>query len=45
MRLLRALNDSGTAVRLIVSNYGLRLLAEETEVNVIVGLRAATGDW
>ena len=45
VRLLRALNDSGTAVRLIVSNYGLRLLAEETEIDGIVALRAATGDW
>jgi len=45
VRLLRALNDSGTAVRLIVSGYGLRLLAEETEIEGIDALRAATGDW
>ncbi len=45
VRLLRALNDSGTAVRLIVSGYGLRLLAEETEIDGIDALRAATGDW
>jgi 4-hydroxy-3-polyprenylbenzoate decarboxylase len=45
VRLLRALNDSGTPVRLIVSGYGLRLLAEETEVEGVEGLKAATGDW
>ena len=45
VRLLRALNDSGTAVRLIVSGYGLRLLAEESGIDGIDGLRAATGDW
>lgn len=45
VRLLRALNDSGTPVRLIVSGYGLRLLAEETEIQGIDGLKAATGDW
>lgn len=45
VRLLRALNDSGTPVRLIVSGYGLRLLAEETEIDGIDALRAATGDW
>ena len=45
VRLLRALNDSGTAVRLIVSGYGLRLLGEETEVQGLEGLKGATGDW
>ncbi|MBD0320491.1 MAG: UbiX family flavin prenyltransferase [Gemmatimonadetes bacterium] len=45
VRLLRALNDSGTPVRLIVSGYGLRLLAEETEIDGVEGLKAATGDW
>jgi len=45
VRLLEALNASGTAVRLIVSSYGLRLLTEETEIQGIDGLRAATGDW
>ena len=45
VRLLRALNDSGTPVRLIVSGYGLRLLAEETEIEGLDGLKAATGDW
>ncbi len=45
VRLLRALNESGTPVRLIVSGYGLRLLAEETGIDGIDALRAATGDW
>ena len=45
VRLLRALNDSGTPVRLIVSGYGLRLLAEESGIDGIDALRAATGDW
>lgn len=45
VRLLRALNDSGTPVRLIVSGYGLRLLAEESGIEGVDGLRAATGDW
>lgn len=45
VRLLRALNDSGTPVRLIVSGYGLRLLKEESGIDGVEGLRAATGDW
>jgi flavin prenyltransferase len=45
VRLLRALNDGGTAVRLIVSGYGLRLLEEEAGIAGLDGLRAATGDW
>lgn len=45
VRLLKALNDSGTPLRLIVSTYGLRLLAEETGIDGIEELRAATGDW
>ncbi|MBW3572853.1 MAG: UbiX family flavin prenyltransferase [Gemmatimonadetes bacterium] len=45
VRLLRALNDGGTPVRLIVSGYGLRLLAEESGIDGIEALRAATGDW
>lgn len=45
VRLLRALNDSGTAVRLIVSSYGWRLLAEEAGIDGKEALRAATGDW
>lgn len=45
VRLLRALNESRTAVRLIVSAYGQRLLAEECDIADLDGLRAATGDW
>ena len=45
VRLLRALNESRTPVRLIVSGYGLRLLQEEAGIEGIDGLRAATGDW
>lgn len=45
VRLLHRLNDSGTPVRLIVSSYGFRLLAEEAGIKGIDGLRAATGDW
>jgi len=45
VRLLRALNESGTATRLIVSAYGWRLLAEETGIDGLEALKAATGDW
>jgi 4-hydroxy-3-polyprenylbenzoate decarboxylase len=45
VRLLRALNDSATPVRLIVSSYGWRLLAEEAGMDGVDGLREATGDW
>lgn len=45
VRLLRALNESGTPVRLIVSGYGMRLLAEESGIDGVDALRAATGDW
>jgi flavin prenyltransferase len=45
VRLLEALNGSGTPVRLIVSNYGMRLLAEECGIENLDELRAATGDW
>jgi flavin prenyltransferase len=45
VRLLRALVDSGTPTRLIVSGYGMRLLAEEAGIEGLEGLRAATGDW
>ena len=45
VRLLRALNESGTPVRLIVSGYGLRLLKEESGIDGVEGLRVATGDW
>jgi flavin prenyltransferase len=45
VRLLRALNESATPVRLIVSSYGLRLLEEESGIADLDALRAATGDW
>jgi flavin prenyltransferase len=45
VRLLRALNDTGTPTRLIVSEYGLRLLGEEAGIQGIEGLQRATGDW
>jgi flavin prenyltransferase len=45
VRLLRALNESGTPVRLIVSGYGWRLLAEEARIDGETALREATGDW
>ncbi len=45
VRLLCALNDSATPTRLIVSAYGLRLLAEESGIEGIDGLKAVTGDW
>jgi flavin prenyltransferase len=45
VRLLRALNESGTPVRLLVSGYGWRLLAEEAGIADADALRAATGDW
>jgi 4-hydroxy-3-polyprenylbenzoate decarboxylase len=45
VRLLRALNESGTPLRLIVSSYGWRLLAEESGIGGAEELRAATGDW
>ena len=45
VRLLRAINDSRTPVRLIVSSYGWRLLTEEAGIEGMDGLRAATGDW
>lgn len=45
VRLLRALNEAGVGVRLIVSTYGLRLLAEESGIADLDALRAATGDW
>lgn len=45
VRLLRALNETGTPLRLIVSGYGWRLLAEESGIDGADALRAATGDW
>ncbi len=45
VRVLRALNEAAVPVRLIVSSYGLRLLKEESGIEGVDGLRAATGDW
>jgi 4-hydroxy-3-polyprenylbenzoate decarboxylase len=45
VRLLGALNESGTPVRLILSEYGWRLLQEESGIDGEQALRAATGDW
>ncbi|HET6228868.1 MAG TPA: flavin prenyltransferase UbiX [Longimicrobiaceae bacterium] len=45
VRLLRALNEAATPVRLIVSSYGWRLMAEESGIDGVDALRAATGDW
>lgn len=45
VRLLRALNDTRIPLRLILSQYGWRLLAEETGIDGLDALRAATGDW
>ena len=45
VRLLRALNDAAVPLRLIVSGYGWRLLAEESGIDGPEALRAATGDW
>jgi flavin prenyltransferase len=45
VRLLELLNDAGTAVRLIVSATGWRLLAEELSITSESDLRERTGDW
>jgi len=45
VRLLAALNESGTPVRLIVSQTGWRLLDEEVGIGSEAALRARTGDW
>lgn len=45
VRLLGALNEASVPVRLIISSYGWRLLAEEADIEDADGLRAATGDW
>ena len=45
VRLLSALNEAAVPVRLIISTYGWRLLAEESDITDADSLRAATGDW
>jgi flavin prenyltransferase len=45
VRLLAALNESATPVRLIVSQTGWRLLDEEVGIDSEAALRVATGDW
>jgi flavin prenyltransferase len=45
VRLLRRINESGTPLRLIVSRYGMRVLAEETGIRNLEELQAATGGW
>jgi flavin prenyltransferase len=45
VRLLRALNDAGVAVSLIVSRTGWRLLGEELGIQSEAGLREVSGDW
>lgn len=45
VRLLQMLCETGTPTRLIVSTYGLRLLAEESGIPDLDALRLATGDW
>jgi 4-hydroxy-3-polyprenylbenzoate decarboxylase len=45
VRLLELLNETGTPTRLIVSRYGMRLLAEECGITDLDALRLATGDW
>lgn len=45
VRLLRALCETGTPTRLIISSYGMRLLAEESGIAGVDELREATGDW
>ena len=45
VRLLKGLNDANVPVRLIISSYGVRLLAEECGIDGIEGLRGATGSW
>lgn len=45
VRLLQMLCETGTPTRLIVSTYGLRLLAEESGIADLDALRLATGDW
>ena len=45
VRLLAALNAARVPVRLVISAYGHRLLAEESGIADLDALRAATGDW
>jgi 4-hydroxy-3-polyprenylbenzoate decarboxylase len=45
VRVLEALNAAAVPVRLIVSTYGWRLLAEESGIDGVDALKAATGDW
>lgn len=45
VRLLSALNEAAVPVRLIISAYGWRLLAEEAGITNAEGLEARTGDW
>lgn len=45
VRLLSALNDAGTPVRLIISQTGWRLLDEEAGIDSEAALEVATGDW
>jgi 4-hydroxy-3-polyprenylbenzoate decarboxylase len=45
VRLLRALNETATPLRLVISSYGWRLLAEESGIDGLDALKAATGDW
>lgn len=45
VRLLQLLNEARVPVRLMISSYGWRLLAEEAQIGDAEALRAATGDW
>lgn len=45
VRLLRALNDAGVPVRLVISETGWRLLREEEGIEGEAALRERTGDW
>lgn len=45
VRLLQALNDARVPVRLVISETGWRLLAEEMDIHGEAELRARTGDW
>ncbi len=45
VRLLRAFAETGTPLRLVVSTYGWRLLEEESGIDGLEALQAATGDW